>query len=240
MVYVAPNSPNPTADSLDVLGALAEPNRRRLYDYVVANGGWVSRDQAADGVELQRSVAAHHLDRLAGDGLLDVDYQRRSGRSGPGAGRPAKVYRRSQRDFEVALPPRDYELIGRLLADAIETSTQTGTDITAALDETARRQGRRLGHAMQVRLGRSRSKRRTRETVVAVLSSHGFEPVEVDDHTIVLRNCPFHHLAKSHTDLVCGINHCMISAAIAELGIDGLDTRLEPDPDTCCVRLHQR
>ena len=107
-------------------------------------GDWVARDTAADAVGLERGTAAHHLDRLAADGLLDVDYQRRSGRRGPGAGRPAKLYRRARRDIDVSLPPRAYELAGRLLAEAADTSRVEGIDITSALDAAARAEGRRL------------------------------------------------------------------------------------------------
>src|SRR5262245_18074991 len=95
------------SEELEAIGALAEPSRRALYDYVVRRREWVSRDEAADAVGLQRGVAAHHLDRLADEGLFEVGFQRRSGRTGPGAGRPAKVYRRARRDFGVTLPRRD-------------------------------------------------------------------------------------------------------------------------------------
>jgi len=129
-------------DRLGAIGALSEPTRRALYEHVAATGDWVSRDQAADAVGLERGTAAHHLDRLAADGLLDVDYQRLSGRRGPGAGRPAKLYRRSRRQFEVSLPPRDYELAGHLLARAADKSRSESVDITSALDDVARAEGR--------------------------------------------------------------------------------------------------
>src|SRR3989442_5503090 len=90
-------------DRLAAVTSLSEPERRSLYEHVAAAGDWVSRDDAADAVGIERGTAAHHLDRLAADGLLEVEYRRLSGRQGPGAGRPAKLYRRARRDFEVAL-----------------------------------------------------------------------------------------------------------------------------------------
>lgn len=227
-------------DQLDAIRGLGEPTRRTLYEFVAHAGDWVSRDQAAEAVGLGRAITAHHLDRLAEDGLLEVDYQRLSGRSGPGAGRPAKVYRRARREFGVALPPRDYELAGRLLADAIAAASGTGTDVRMALDNAARSEGSRLGKVMQERAGRRSSDKRSRGALLEVLTDHGFEPEQNDDGTIVLRNCPFHRLAQTHRDLICGMNHCLIDAALGELGTDTLDARLEPDPDTCCVRLHRR
>src|SRR5688500_19883820 len=83
----------PGGDAVAVVGVLAEPTRRQLYDFVVAAAGWVSRDAAADSLGLERGTVAHHLDRLAAEGLVDVDFQRLSGRQGPGAGRPSKLYR---------------------------------------------------------------------------------------------------------------------------------------------------
>ena len=139
-------------DAVGAVASLGEPTRRALYEYVVGARDWVARDTAADAVGLERGTAAHHLDRLAADGLLDVDYQRRSGRRGPGAGRPAKLYRRARRDIDVSLPPRAYELAGRLLAEAADTSRVEGIDITSALDVAARAEGRRLADEMRARL----------------------------------------------------------------------------------------
>src|SRR5215831_8035639 len=132
-------------DGLIAIGTLSEPTRRALYEHIAAAGDWVSRDEAADAVGIERGTAAHHLDRLAADGLLEVDFRRRSGRQGPGAGRPAKLYRRARKEFDVALPPRDYALAGRMLAEAVERSRTTDVDLDAALDEVATDEGRRLG-----------------------------------------------------------------------------------------------
>jgi predicted ArsR family transcriptional regulator len=201
----------------------------------VAAGGWVSRDQAADAVGLERGTAAHHLDRLAADGLLETDYRRLSGRSGPGAGRPAKVYRRAARELGVSLPPRDYELAGRLLARAADRSRTEGVGIARALDDVARAEGRRLAEAARARNGRSMESRRT--VVLEMLQLHGFEPGTRDDGTIVLANCPFHHLAREHTELICGMNHSLLAAAVGDVGRTGLDARLEPEDGVCCVKL---
>jgi predicted ArsR family transcriptional regulator len=221
-------------DELGALSALAEPTRRALYEHVVAAGDWVSRDQAADAVGLERGTAAHHLDRLAADGLLETDYQRLSGRSGPGAGRPAKVYRRAQRELGVSLPPRDYGLAGRLLAQAIDRSRHGDDDITHALDDVARTEGRRVAEEVQERAhGASR-----RSAVLEVLDLHGFEPRPQSDGTVLLANCPFHQLARQHTDLICGMNLNLLDAVIEHLGRTGLHTRLEPEEGRCCVRLH--
>ena len=101
---------------LDRLAGLGEPVRRALYCFVVAQGAPISREQAATGVGVAHHVAKFNLDRLVADGLLQAEYRRPEGRGGPGAGRPAKVYRRAEGDLEVTLPERRYDLAGRLLA----------------------------------------------------------------------------------------------------------------------------
>src|SRR5687768_6107020 len=104
------------------LGALADPVRRRLYRFVAEQSDAVSRDQAADGVEVPRHTAKFHLDRLVDEGLLVAEFRRLTGRTGPGAGRPAKLYRRSTREVAVSVPTRRYDLVGQVLADAVERS----------------------------------------------------------------------------------------------------------------------
>ena len=227
---------------LEVIGALAEPTRRALYEVVADHGDWMGRDAAADALGLERATAAHHLDRLAADGLLEVDYQRLSGRKGPGAGRPAKLYRRARRDVGVSLPPRDYELAGRLLAAAADRSRREGTDIDTALDATAGDEGRSIGDDIRSRL-RGREARKVavrRQAVMAALAERGFEPRVAEDGTVVLRNCPFHQLAQQYTELICGMNECLLTSALEAVGDTGLEARLEPEEGLCCVKLHPR
>src|SRR4051794_5957379 len=106
------------AEQVAGVGALADPVRRALYRFVVESDEPVSRDQAAAGVALPRHTAKFHLDRLVADGLLDVEFRRLSGRRGPGAGRPSKLYRRSGRQLSVSIPPRRYDMAGGGLAEA--------------------------------------------------------------------------------------------------------------------------
>jgi predicted ArsR family transcriptional regulator len=198
----------------------------------------VSREQAAEALGLQRGIAAHHLDRLADDGLLEIDYRRLNNRRGPGAGRPAKVYRRAESEVGLSLPPRDYELAGRLLADAAERSRRDGTPIQESLEHAARDAGRALAEDAKHDTGAGARGDASRALVVEVLRQRGFEPETRRDGVTVLHNCPFHLLAQAHTDLVCGMNLCMLDSLLA--GLDGLElhTELEPEDGYCCVRLH--
>jgi predicted ArsR family transcriptional regulator len=214
------------------VSALAEPARRALYLYVVAQPEPVSRDQAAAGVELPRHTAKFHLDKLVADGLLDTEYRRLSGRRGPGAGRPTKLYRRSARQVAVTLPPRHYDLAGQILAGAVEEAAGEGAPVLEAVHRAAAAAGRQLG-AAHARPGGGCAAAPLDE-VAAVLAGHGYEP-RVHGETVVLANCPFHALAREHTTLVCGMNLHLISALLDELGQPDVRPVLRPAPDRCCV-----
>jgi predicted ArsR family transcriptional regulator len=226
-----------TPSALDSIAGLAEPNRRRLYDYIADQRGWVSREQAADAVGIGRGVAAHHLDRLADDGLLETDYQQLSERRGPGSGRPSKVYRRSPAEVDLSLPPRRYELAGRLLARAADRIGRDDVGIGEAVADAARTEGRQLGDAAGRAVGPRGSRRARRTRLLEELVRLGYEPEARDDGGTTLRNCPFHSLAQEHTDLVCGMNLELVAGLIEGVGACGLRGTLAPDERACCVRL---
>ena len=224
--------PADVTSQISAIAALNEPIRRALYEYVSQAVGAVGRDEAAGAVGIARELAAFHLDKLLDEGLLDVEYRRISGRSGPGAGRPAKLYRRSGREVQVILPERRYDLVARLMAEALE---EPGGD-PAAVDRAARRFGQTLGEEARQELGRRASTKRLLEKACEVLRDYGFEPLHAEGE-IRLRNCPFDAIAKDHVALVCGMNLALGEGLLAGLGAEGIDVRLDPLPGTCCVAL---
>lgn len=218
-------------DQVSAVSLLAEPTRRALYEHVVASDDAVGREAAAAAVGVSRSLAAFHLDRLAEEGLLEVEYRRLSGRSGPGAGRPAKVYRRATRQVDVTLPPRRYALAAEVLADAIER-VEPGV-ARAAVAAAARDGGRRLAEALPVQLPGREARAKRLESLVGLLDDAGFEPY-TDGDEIRVRNCPFHPLAANHVDMVCGLSGELVGGAAETLGLD-VPVRLDPRPGECCV-----
>jgi len=208
---------------ISAVAALDEPTRRRLYEHVVSRPGAVSRDEAAEALGLARQTAAFHLDRLAEEKLLDVVYERRSGRTGPGAGRPAKLYKRSGQQVSVSFPERRYDLAGRLLAQALEESEATGEPPRAVLHRKAHELGEQLGGTGGV-------------SVADLLERYGYEP-RSDGDALVLVNCPFHSLSREHTETVCGMNLHLLRGLLDGLHDTGYHARLAPMPGHCCVRL---
>ncbi len=197
---------------LDAVASLAEPTRAALYDYVVRTGIPVGRDDAAAACGISRQTAAYHLDRLADDGLLDVEFRRLSGLSGPGAGRPAKLYRRSKRSISVSVPPRRYELAAKIMLEALVTDL--------ALADTARRIGEDLG----------------RNGLSAALQGTGYEPTEEGGETR-FRNCPFHVLKEQDRDTICGMNLALVEGMVEGAREWDVHPVLAPEDGYCCVRL---
>jgi predicted ArsR family transcriptional regulator len=224
-----------TDDRLDrdlaSLGVLGDPVRRALYLHVVRAPDTVGRDQAAVAVGISRSLAAFHLDRLVEEGLLEADFRRLSGRAGPGAGRPSKVYRR-RREIAVSVPRRDYELAARLLMGAIRPGHP-------GLGEAAHREGRALGEAARRGMRGRRTRRALSAAAVGLLEDRGFHPFLRPDGTIRLGNCPFDALAADHADTICRLNLAFLRGVIEGLGIDHLEAEPRPRNGACCVALER-
>ncbi len=221
------------------IGALAEPVRRALYLYVCAQDGPVGRDQAADAVGVARHQAKFHLDKLEAEGLLVADYARLTGRSGPGAGRPSKRYRRAAREIAVSLPDREYELAGRLMADAITESTRSGTPVGDALQQAAATHGRSIGSGAVAGAHAPRTPRVAFAVALRALGECGYEPRH-DGTRAVMANCPFHRLARTHTELVCGMNLALVAGLVDAVAADLLGVRLDPAENRCCVTVERR
>jgi predicted ArsR family transcriptional regulator len=210
------DAPALDADALQALGALTDPVRRRLYQAVAAAPEGLGREAAAGAAETSRSLAAFHLDKLVDAGLLAVSFRRLSGRSGPGAGRPAKVYRRAEAEHAVSVPPRAYDGVGRLLAEVVE---RAGLD--RELQDVAREAGTRAAG-----------------DPLAALRARGYEPCREEAGGVRLNNCPFHALAEEFRALVCGMNLALVDGLVGEDG--EWEAVIAAGTTGCCVALRPK
>ncbi|GII01566.1 helix-turn-helix transcriptional regulator [Planobispora takensis] len=204
-----------SSDDLGAVAALNDPVRRAVYEYVISQGREVGRNEAAEAVGVQRTLAAFHLDKLVEAGLLEPDFKRLGERTGPGSGRPAKVYRRAPGEWQVSVPPRDYRTLALVLAEVVDL---LGGDERA--EQAARRTGARLA-APGGELGET-------------LRRRGYEPYP-EGGDLRLRNCPFHVLAEEHPLLVCSMNLALCQGLLEGMGRDPDAARLDPRPGECCV-----
>jgi predicted ArsR family transcriptional regulator len=246
---------------IEAVGVLHEPLRRAAYERAIASGGPVSRNEVADALGIGRTLAAHHLDRLAEAGLLEVSFARLTGRSGPGAGRPAKLYRRARTEHSFSLPPRDYKLLAEILADAVEAAgaepalaaaaRRRGRAEAARLEEMARlEESARLEEAARLKAMRPEATDAATDEATDpgaggdARGAGGDAPDArvgklrqlgyepyVDGDVVRLRNCPFDGVARANPPVACGASLAFIE------GLCGPGARLDPRRDGCCVVL---
>jgi predicted ArsR family transcriptional regulator len=216
------------AEQMAAIATLTEPVRRALYLYVAAQRRPVSRAEAAAARGVPRTVAAFHLDKLVEAGLLQVSHGRTTGRRGPGAGRPAVLYSRAERQHELSIPARSYALASRLLADAVE---EAGAD--PLLHVVADREGERQGRAEAVPTNEAPP---DLEAVAAALERRGYEPVR-EGERLWARNCPFHELSRANPPVICGMNLALVTGLVRGLGARGVEARMDPGAGRCCVAI---
>jgi predicted ArsR family transcriptional regulator len=181
----------------DALAAVAEPSLREAVLFARAEPEPFTADAAAEALGVHRNVARARLDRLVEAGLLELSFERRTGRSGPGAGRPAKVYRVAAETSAIEFPPRRLAtLIGRLLDELPERGRQ----------RALRRAGERFGRdlAVNARLRPAATVRSGVERMCTAVRGLGFQAAveTVDRDTVVLATptCPLRPLVVARPE----------------------------------------
>ncbi len=215
----------------DTVHLLSEPTRRLVYETVRRADGPLSRDDVAARTGVNRRLVSFHLDRLADAGLLDVSFARPTGRTGPGAGRPAKQFTARDADVDITIPPRRYDLAARVLAEAVDT-VGAGADVRAHALGVARAHGHRIGE-LRAPGGRMTSARSV-ALAITTLTDLGYEP-ERDASQVRLRNCPFDAVVDVAPTLVCEANLRLVDGILDGLGATELQARLVGPCDGCCV-----
>jgi predicted ArsR family transcriptional regulator len=205
---------------------------------VAGSDDYVTRDQAARTLGITRRTAAFHLDKLAEAGLVDVTFKRLTGRTGPGAGRSSKLYRRSGRRFTVSVPPRNYELMARLLASVAQQVE--GASAVHLFEPQARAFGVSMGVAVREQMGPRPSQRRLLAVLINELTGLGFEPFADGKGTLRLRNCPYHEMAREDANFVCSMNLALMQGLIEGLDLGEVSPALEPMEGTCCVAFRSK
>jgi predicted ArsR family transcriptional regulator len=241
------------------LELLTDRTRRALYEHVRrARGQGVTREQAAAAIGISRGLAAFHLDKLVDAGLLSATFVAPKPR---GRGRTPKVYRTADGEIDLSLPGRRYDLMGEILAAAIDATPRdepphaepphadapSNAPAPVPADAPARAHAdapagvREAALRVAYQRGRDEAdaERRSGGRLERLLERLGFEPDQAKDaaDAIRLRNCPFQRLAARHTELICGINHAFITGILHGIGATALEAELAPVPGCCCVRL---
>jgi len=189
-------------DELEALTtALGDSTRRGIYLAVRNSSESVTVADVAASFQLHPNVARHHLDKLVGDGWLQVSHRRRSDKTGPGAGRPAKHYEPTAKEVSVQFPQRRYELLAELLVRSLERldPEQAGN--------VAEEIGREYGEQLVAELGDVGGIDATIRSVAETMLGLGFETQGDTAHrSLITSSCPFAGTADSHPDIVCRLD----------------------------------
>jgi predicted ArsR family transcriptional regulator len=221
------------AADLMAVALLAEPTRQRLYLYARDRNEPVGREEAARHAGIKPRLAAFHLDRMAEAGLLEVGYRRLSGRVGPGAGRPAKVYSVSSRSFSVEIPQTRYGLAASMMATAL-SAPGSGAEGAESLQDVATSVGESLGGEIR---RQARTKGARLEGVHCKLKQLGYEPQVQESGEWTMRNCIFAELSASHRELVCPMNAAFVTGLLDGAHVKSLHVERRMESPPCCVRL---
>ena len=240
---VHPEAPPLTADEFNsvvsaVTNAFGDPTRREIYLFARECEHGATAGEVAERFDLHPNVARHHLEKLTGGGYLVVEI---AGAPTDGtaraAGRPSKRYLAGPLDATLALPLKHDDLLGGLLARALDALGPAEAEALA--DEVGFQYGLQLAERIDPTEGH-RSVRAALATVADALTAHGFAAhTETHDGrlTIVSECCPFGDTAQRYPHVVCALDRGMIRGMLA--GLYGeTSPRFEtsrPDGDDHCV-----
>ena len=203
-----------------LVAALGDATRRRVFFTVREADRLMGKDDVAEAVGITRRLAGFHLDKLVEQGFLRAEFQRRTGRTGPGAGRPAKLYALAQAEQDSRLEVKHYDLLAELLLRTM--SDRSGEDPQAVLERVGYEFGRELGEAERD-AGRSPSYSSTTDAVmgvVGVLTRFGFGASVNEEGRITARMCPFEEMAKVDPQRVCGLDRAIWRGVLSAFNPD--------------------
>jgi len=209
-----------------VTSAFGAPTRREIYLRVRGARDGLTAGEVAQAFDLHPNVARHHLEKLVAAGYVEAGTARPSGDARP-AGRPSKRYRVTAAEADLASPVRRDDLIGTLLARALDLLPPDAAEAMAS--EVGYEYGRSLADRMAPD-EQQRSVQAAVATVAEALTAHGFAAhaeARGSELTIVADECPFGVAAQRYPHVVCAVDHGMIRGLMA-----GLYGETTPTPET--------
>jgi predicted ArsR family transcriptional regulator len=162
------------------------------------------------------------LEKLLAEGFVEATHER--GEGSVGVGRPRKRYRPTSLELEVSIPPRRYDLAAEILAEVLEADRSDAP--RESLGEVAAEYGRQIGSRARARKGDSR--------LLTALNVIGYEPA-TSGNDVVLRNCPFRHVAQARPEVICQMNLAFVAGVLAGTQSRSLQAVLSPSTGRCCV-----
>ena len=195
----------------DLASSLGDATRRGIYISVREAAEPVTANEIAELFGIHPNVARHHLDRLVDDGYLQVSHRRRSGRRGPGAGRPAKHYEQTGKEVSVQFPARRYDLLSELLVRVVERLAPD--DAAAVAEEVGREYGREI--AGEIGLPADAGFDTAVQAVARAMMGVGFgTEADASERQMFTKFCPFGETAANHPAVVCRLDQGIVSGLL--------------------------
>jgi predicted ArsR family transcriptional regulator len=212
----------------ELSAVLADDTRYHIYRWIAEQPGTdVTVADVAAEFGLHPNVARMHLAKLEQAGFLVTGFRR-----APGGGRPAKLYRLSDKVVTFGFPPRRYELLSRLALDALSAGG-TRDDAVRVCREAGVAEGRR---ALAGDSEPPRDRAAAGALVAQIAEEQGLLPeVAWQDGSlrVVVNNCSFRELSGTDPDLVCAMHRAFLEGII-QVVTAGLG-RLAIAPDDCRI-----
>jgi predicted ArsR family transcriptional regulator len=232
---MSPLSPDEFAAAVSaVTNAFGDPTRRDIYLFAreAAPGGGVTANEVAEHFGLHPNVARHHLEKLSAGGYVYVELARQEA-----AGRPSKRYCATASDTHLSFPPRRDDLLGTLLARAIEKLPIDEAHVLA--EEVGYEYGLAIAARMEPGDGH-RSAKAALSSVADALTAHGFAAhteARGGGLTLVAEHCPFGEAAKKYPHVLCAVDTGMIKGMLEGLygATEPTIEESRPDGDEHCV-----
>ena len=202
----------------DLAAALGDPTRRGIYLAVRQSAEPVTSGQIAELFAIHPNVARHHLDKLAEEGYVRITHQRRNGRTGPGAGRPAKCYEATSKSISIH-PGRRYDLLVELLVRVLDDVKPEG------IADVAEKVGRAYGRELAEALGTPSDPgyEGAVQALAKVMGGVGFGiSADLEGQRLVTTYCPFGEAATGHPEVVCSLDRGMVAGIMGVLAKDCL------------------
>jgi predicted ArsR family transcriptional regulator len=214
---------------MDALQPIGDRGLRETLVFVRGEPQAVTIDEVATAQAVHRNVARRRLEQLSAAGLLVTGFERRTGRSGPGAGRPAKVYSPAPETSGIEFPERRYPELVALLLDDVPTSRR---------EEVGARFGAMLAAAAGVES--STDRRVGLERLCEAMGALGFqahlERLDDDRAEIVTPTCPLRPLVvkdASAADLDRGLWRALVAAALEDVDPDDVGCKAHDCLEPC-------
>jgi predicted ArsR family transcriptional regulator len=193
----------------ELSAVLADDTRYHIYRAIAEQpGADVTVADIAERFHLHPNVARMHLSKLEQAGFLSTDLRKASG-----GGRPARLYRLSDKVVTFGFPPRRYELLARLALAALSVDGSV-----EKADQASREAGISEGRRV---IAERRRPPRTQNDIAEVLrrvaEDQGLLPELVwhdDALSITVHNCAFRELSGGDPDLVCGMHRSFLEGVV--------------------------